>query len=311
MEVKIFCANCKVEILRADTDTLRSPLIGNMFKVKKDMEWSMFSPHDNGNDLLCPMCDWAFHENGKLMIPVNGDFVFGKPEVVIPGIIAQGEWKVPEAHYPYPYVEADKVLSSGPIGGVAKEETHLPLEQTSEGSIPSSASKDGIYKCSNQAHLPNHGNLPVPCDRCEKLAIEIPTITIERQNQNKIDEQFTEPDNTLNNLMDKVEGNQSDEEKSKTPSDSVIQSIQDQVEVKEKEPEKPEPPTINNGDWSDNLDTNEASETMGRAPSGTVPAEESDEMSGKAPPGTKVADSGKIKFKGSKRSRAFFRKAKV
>ena len=88
MEVKIFCSNCKVEILRADTDTLKTPLVGSMFKVKKDMEWSLFSPYDQGNDLTCPMCDWTFHDNGKVTIPVGNDFVFGVPEVIIPGILA-------------------------------------------------------------------------------------------------------------------------------------------------------------------------------------------------------------------------------
>ena len=91
MEIRIFCSNCKVEILRADTDTLKTPLIGNMFKVKKDMEWSMFSPHDQGNDLTCPMCDWTFHDNGKVVVPVGNDCVFGIPEVIIPGILAHTE----------------------------------------------------------------------------------------------------------------------------------------------------------------------------------------------------------------------------
>lgn len=87
MEIKVFCQNCQVEILRADTYTLKTPLVGSMFRVKKDMEWSLFSPHDTGLDLTCPMCDWTFHENGKVKVAVGDDFVFGVPEVIIPGIL--------------------------------------------------------------------------------------------------------------------------------------------------------------------------------------------------------------------------------
>ena len=260
MEVKIFCMNCKVEILRADTDTLKTPLIGNMFRVKKDMEWSLFSPHDIGNDLLCPMCEWTFHENGKLMIPVNGDFVFGKPEVVIPGILAHETWD------------------------------DIP-------SIPAMTATE----------IEDNWNKAVK----EGGEVIKKILTPSKQNQEIIDAQFVEPDSTLNDIMNKVEGNQSEKEKPETLSDPVIQSIQDQVEIKEKEPEKPEPPTINSGDWTRSGYADENSEVEGKAPPGTNLVEESDEMSGKAPPGTKVADSGKIKIKGSKRSKAFFKKAKV
>ena len=88
MEIKIFCNNCKVEILRADTDTLKSPLVGEMFRVKKDMEWALFSDHDTANDLICPMCDWVFHENGKVKVVVGNEFIIGIPELIIPGILA-------------------------------------------------------------------------------------------------------------------------------------------------------------------------------------------------------------------------------
>lgn len=91
MEIKIFCNNCHEEILRADTETLKTPLIGEMFQVKKDMEWALFSPSDVDKDLICPMCEWAFHENGNVMAAVNGSFVTGSPEVIIPGIVAHGE----------------------------------------------------------------------------------------------------------------------------------------------------------------------------------------------------------------------------
>lgn len=91
MEINVYCISCKVEILIADTDTLKSPLIGEMFKVKKDMEWSLFSPFDAGNDLTCPMCEWTFHENGKLRVAVGNEFIIGIPELIIPGIVASSE----------------------------------------------------------------------------------------------------------------------------------------------------------------------------------------------------------------------------
>lgn len=89
MDIKIFCMNCKEEILQADTDTLRSPLIGNMFRVKKDMEWSLFSPHDIDKDLICPRCEWCFHVDGKLMANMGEAFVTGSyPEEIVPWAIA-------------------------------------------------------------------------------------------------------------------------------------------------------------------------------------------------------------------------------
>ena len=91
MEIKVFCNNCKVEILRADTDTLKSPLVGHMFQVKKDMEWALFSPHDTGNELICPMCEWTFHENGKIKVAVGNEFIIGIPELIIPGILGSEE----------------------------------------------------------------------------------------------------------------------------------------------------------------------------------------------------------------------------
>ena len=136
MEIRVFCSNCKVEILRADTDTLKTPLIGSMFKVKKDMEWSLFSPHDQGNDLTCPMCDWTFHDNGKVSVAVGDDFVFGKPEVIIPGILAGIEVPLP--------VETNKeavipVVEVEDIKNKAASHTLVNIETIAEDATPNPA----------------------------------------------------------------------------------------------------------------------------------------------------------------------------
>lgn len=68
-EVHVFCSNCKEDILRADSEKLKFPLIGSMFTVKPGMEWDIFGPSATGNDLICPMCEWSFLKgsNGLLI----------------------------------------------------------------------------------------------------------------------------------------------------------------------------------------------------------------------------------------------------
>lgn len=162
MEINVFCMNCKVEILRADTDTLKSPMVGYMFRVKKDMEWSLFSPHDMGNDLICPMCDWAFHENGKIMIRINGDFVIGKPEFIIPGIL---EYDYTEE----PIVETEVVLDTVEIKDVivdgVNDITIEMLQKVVEGDKePEIEEKPKI----------NRGDWSIPSDIDEGIEDEIP-----------------------------------------------------------------------------------------------------------------------------------------
>ena len=60
MNLRIKCLNCREEVLQCETQELWTPLKGSMFKVKKDMEWAIFSPEDTGRDLICPMCNWCF-----------------------------------------------------------------------------------------------------------------------------------------------------------------------------------------------------------------------------------------------------------
>lgn len=67
MHITIYCVNCRADILRADSDTLKSPLVGSMFLVKPGMEWNIFAPTATGNDLTCPMCEWSFHRDGLLL----------------------------------------------------------------------------------------------------------------------------------------------------------------------------------------------------------------------------------------------------
>ncbi len=84
MELDVYCNSCKEHILQADTNTLAEPLIGSMFKVKKDMEWSMFSPHDTGLDLVCSLCSWVFHLNGAITVKAdNGLAITGTPDKIL------------------------------------------------------------------------------------------------------------------------------------------------------------------------------------------------------------------------------------
>lgn len=89
MIIDIYCCACKEFILQADTDTLKTPLVGGMFKVRPGREWSLFSPHDVGLDLTCPLCEWSFHENGHVSACVGTEMIFGMPEMIIPGILAR------------------------------------------------------------------------------------------------------------------------------------------------------------------------------------------------------------------------------
>lgn len=75
MNIDVYCCNCKEYILQADTETLKSPLVGDMFKQKTGMEWDMFSTSATGNDLTCPKCEWVFHNNG-LIRTVMGEVPF-------------------------------------------------------------------------------------------------------------------------------------------------------------------------------------------------------------------------------------------
>lgn len=88
--VTILCNNCKVDILRANSDFLKTPLYGFMFTVKPQMEWSIFDGSATGNDLICPMCGWCFHDNGKLLTS-NGVLDLNKktPIVIEPEDIIQ------------------------------------------------------------------------------------------------------------------------------------------------------------------------------------------------------------------------------
>lgn len=272
MEIKIFCAGCKVEILRADTDTLKTPLIGNMFKVKKDMEWSLFSAHDVGFDLICPMCEFTFHQDGKVMVPVNGDFVFGKPEVIIPGIITYSDefkkWEFEE-------------------GGMVKDDNYQP-DMTAE--LQKQIDSVGI-------------TIPPIAEQNQK---KINQMWVDGAIENN------ETPSPLDKLVKQVEGNKSEEPESVKSDDPIIAELQDAVETKEPEPEKPEPPTINTGDWSANDNTDGESEMNGKAPKGAELTGESQEMGGNAPAGTVPAESNtKVKIGGSKRLTKFFKKAGV
>lgn len=68
MILDIYCMNCKEHILQADTDTLKDPLKGHMFKIKPKMEWDIvFTDDSAGLDLACPKCTWSFCEDDKLL----------------------------------------------------------------------------------------------------------------------------------------------------------------------------------------------------------------------------------------------------
>jgi len=145
MEIKIFCQSCGVEILRADTDTLKSPLVGEMFQVKKDMEWALFSPHDTGLELTCPMCEWTFHEKGKIKVAVGGDFVFGIPEVIVPGILAYADVQSapivvapppPPAPPVSPLVEAPAVPPPPPVTVLVTDPALLLIQDQVEAKGP-------------------------------------------------------------------------------------------------------------------------------------------------------------------------------
>jgi hypothetical protein len=67
MNLIVYCQNCLDHILMANSEDLKHPLNGSMFRVKPDMEWDIFSSTAVGNDLVCPICGWCFHYEGQLL----------------------------------------------------------------------------------------------------------------------------------------------------------------------------------------------------------------------------------------------------
>lgn len=82
--LNVYCINCKEYILQTDIDTLGEPLVGSMFKQKPGMEWNIFHPTDTGMNLVCPLCSWGFHENGKIIVD-GGEkgFIEGTPPEIL------------------------------------------------------------------------------------------------------------------------------------------------------------------------------------------------------------------------------------
>lgn len=68
-KLEVYCCSCKEYILEANTDTLKSPLNGDMFKVRPDREWYLyFDGECEDHNLTCPMCSWPFHVEQKLLV---------------------------------------------------------------------------------------------------------------------------------------------------------------------------------------------------------------------------------------------------
>ena len=68
-KLEIYCCNCKEHILEADTDTLKQPLNGSMFKVRPEREWFLsFDDECEDHNLTCPVCGWAFHVEQSLLV---------------------------------------------------------------------------------------------------------------------------------------------------------------------------------------------------------------------------------------------------
>lgn len=291
MEIKIFCMACKVEILRADTDTLRTPLIGNMFKVKKDMEWNLFSPHDTDKDLICPMCEWTFHEEGRVSVPVNGDFVIGKPEVIIPGIIAcfmvtgilekekerlvNGDWsekdeKAPEETKPYGGISSGRMVQDiqerkTDIIDTAKLEVNQTVEKKVDKVVEETKAiaTEALYPTQEPPKktpiVENHFEVT----GTTKITSPEGTIHIEGKADKVVEES-------------KIIATGVPLEVPKEPTlienqVPALNSLKEKVEglKKVEEVKKAEQPQLNHGDWSKSKDADENSETEGKAPPGT------------------------------------------
>ena len=83
MNLNIYCNNCHEHILQADTETLTSPLVGSMFTAKTGMEWAIFSQHDKDLDLICPLCNWLFHMDGRLEAEYGAVRIMDYPEDIV------------------------------------------------------------------------------------------------------------------------------------------------------------------------------------------------------------------------------------
>ena len=309
MEIKIFCNNCKVEILRADTDTLKTPLVGEMFKVKKDMEWALFSDHDTGNDLICPMCDWVLHENGKIRVAVGNEFIIGIPELIIPGILA-GFDGVPVA-----------APSKKPVLDIEESVVTAILEPTCY------KTKDGKHL---EGDLLNHsihinGTFAREFRKLDKAA-ETSDDKMDIQARNALDREFKYVGIILkklspvdaNNLSDcldwSLKGRLSDYfpawkdklKKEVTPN-PALEAIQKQVEGEKTEekaeiaPELADIQSIVEGKPGKDGDAKEKPDVHQGAWTESQDADENSEINGDPPPGTNVAESGVTKPKRSRK----------